>query len=171
MRLVAIALLLVAGVARAGGPHDFDGELGKWKTSLRLRAPLSGSSTWKELEGTSTVTPVLGGRANLVELVADGSGIHIEGASLRLYRPETQQWTLNFANAADGLLTVPMIGGFKDGRGEFYAQDTVKGRAVLVRFVVTPLSPDSWRFEQAFSDDGGRTWEANWIATDTRIKP
>jgi hypothetical protein len=167
----AIALLLLAlPLFAKDGQHDFDGEIGKWKTSLRLRLhPLSGSNEWKELEGTSIVTPLLGGRANLVELLVDGGGIHIEGVSLRLYRPDAQQWTLNYANMKDGQLTTPVIGGFKDGRGEFYGQDSLGGRAILVRFVISPLSKDSWHFEQAFSDDGGKTWETNWIATDTRI--
>jgi hypothetical protein len=68
------------------------------------------------------------------------------------------------------LLTTPTIGEFKNGRGEFYAQETLNGRAILVRFVIIMISPDSCRFEQAFSDDGGRTWELNWIAMDTRVK-
>jgi len=63
-----------------------------------------------------------------------------------------------------------MIGEFKNGRGEFYDQETLDGRAILVRFVISDITPDSCRFEQAFSDDGGRTWEVNWIATDTRVK-
>ncbi len=63
-----------------------------------------------------------------------------------------------------------MIGEFEDGRGEFYSQETLNGRAILARFVISEVTPDSCRFEQAFSDDGGRTWEVNWIATDTRMK-
>ena len=151
------------------GQHDFDFETGTWTTHLRrLRSPLSGASAWVEYEGTTVVRKVMGGRANLVELVVDGPAGRIEGLSLRLYEPKTRQWTLNFSNIADGLLTVPMIGGFRDGRGEFFAQDTFNGKPILVRFVITPTSPDSCRFEQAFSADGGKTWEVNWIATDTR---
>lgn len=89
--------------------------------------------------------------------------------SLRLYNPQSGQWNLNFANARGGTLMPPTIGGFRDGRGEFYNQETLDGRAILVRFVITPVDADTIRFEQAFSDDGGRTWEVNWIATDTRI--
>ena len=61
------------------------------------------------------------------------------------------------------------IGEFKNGRGEFYDQETYNGRAILVRFIITPVNPDLIKFEQAFSDDGGKTWEVNWIATDTRM--
>lgn len=151
------------------GQHDFDFEIGTWATHLRrLRTPLSGSTEWVEYEGTTVVREVLDGRANLVELKVEGPAGRIEGLSLRLYNPEARQWTLNFANIADGLLTEPMVGEFRDGRGEFHAQDTFKGRAILVRFLITVLSPDSCRFEQAFSADGGKTWEVNWIATDTR---
>lgn len=151
------------------GQHDFDFELGTWHTHLRrLVHPLTGSTTWVEMDGTTVVRKVWDGRANLVELVADGGGAHFEGMSLRLYNPEAHQWSLNFANAADGVLSTPTIGEFKDGVGEFYDQEQLRGRAILVRFLIRPLTPDSIRFEQSFSDDGGRTWELNWVATDTR---
>ena len=153
------------------GRHDFDFEIGTWKTQLRrLLRPLTGSTTWVEYEGVTVVRKVWGGRANLVELVADGPAGHFEGLSLRLYNPESRQWSLNFANANSGVLAQPTIGEFKNGRGEFYDQETLNGRAILVRFVISDITPNSCRFEQAFSDDGGKTWEVNWIATDTRVK-
>ena len=153
------------------GQHDFDFEIGTWKTHLRRRLrPLTGSNTWVEYEGTSVVKKVLNGKANLVELVVDGPAGHIEGLSLRLYNPEARQWSLNFANVNGGTLTPPSIGEFKNGRGEFFNQDTLNGRSILVRFVISDITPNSCRFEQSFSDDGGKTWEANWIATDTRVK-
>ena len=89
---------------------------------------------------------------------------------MRLYNPQARQWSLNFANINDGSLSTPAIGEFKDGRGEFYDQETYNGRAILVRFVITKVSNDVYRFEQSFSDDGGKTWEVNWIAVDTRSK-
>src|SRR5215207_1245179 len=109
-------------------------------------------------------------RANLVELVADGPAGHFEGLSLRLYNPESRQWSLNFAGGNSGAMSPPVIGAFKNGRGEFYGQETFNGRAIFVRFVISDITPDSCRFEQAFSDDGGKTWEVNWIAVDTRVK-
>ncbi len=157
--------------AQRDGQHDFDWEIGNWKTQLkRLQRPLSGSTTWLEYEGTTVVRKVLDGRANLVELKVDGAGGRIEGLSLRLYNPEARQWSLNFANVSNGMLTTPSIGEFKDARGEFYNQDTYQGRAILVRFVITKITDDSYRFEQSFSGDFGKTWEANWIAIDTRVK-
>src|SRR5438034_7396653 len=103
------------------GQHDFDFEIGTWKTHLkRLLHPLTGSTTWVEYEGTTIVRKVWNGRANLVELVADGPAGHFEGLSLRLYNPKTRQWTLNFSNSADGTLAQPTVGEFRDGRGEFY---------------------------------------------------
>jgi hypothetical protein len=168
----ALAQAPQAGVEPAAardGSHDFDSEIGEWTTHLkRLQHPLSGSTQWVEYDGTSTVKSLLGGRANVVELGVQGSAGRIEGLSLRLYEPESHQWTLNFANVADGHLTPPVIGEFRDGRGQFYAQDSFKGRAILVRFIISKLGTDSYRFEQAFSSDGGQSWEINWIATDTR---
>jgi len=153
------------------GQHDFDFEIGNWKTHLRrLLHPLTGSTTWVEYEGTTVVRKVWNGRANLVELVADGPAGHFQGLSLRLYNPTSHQWSLNFASSSGGVMSQPTIGGFKNGRGEFFNQETFNGRAIFVRFVISDITSNSCRFEQAFSDDGGKTWEVNWIATDTRVK-
>jgi hypothetical protein len=150
--------------------HDFDFEIGTWKTHVkRLLHPLTGSTSWVEMEGVTTVKQVWGGRANLVELAAEGPGGHFEGLSLRLYNPDTQKWSLNFASSGDGTITPPTIGEFKNGRGEFYNHESLNGRPILVRFVIFDITPTSCKFEQAFSADEGKTWEVNWIATDTRI--
>jgi len=154
------------------GQRDFDFEIGTWKTRLSvLKQPLTGSTTWVQYEGTTVVRKVWDGRANLVELEAEGPAGHIEALSLRLYNPQSRQWSLNFSNSRTGTLSPPSIGEFTaDGRrGAFYSQETLDGRAILVRFVITPVTPDSLRFEQAFSGDGGKTWELNWVATDTRV--
>jgi hypothetical protein len=153
------------------GQHDFDFEIGTWKTHVkRLVRPLTASTTWVELDGITVVRKVWNGRANLLELEADGPGGHFQGLNLRLYNPQSRQWSLNFVSSNDATLSQPTIGEFKDGRGEFFSQETLNGRAIYVRFVISDITPDSCRFEQAFSQDGGRTWEVNWIATDTRIK-
>ena len=156
--------------ADGDGQHDFDFEIGTWHTHLkRLQHPLTGSTSWIEYDGTSVIRKVWDGRANLVELEVDGPTGHIEGLSLRLYNPQSHQWTLNFASSAGGTMSVPTVGEFKNGRGEFYDQEPFNGRAILVRNVFSDIAANSYRFEQAFSDDGGKTWELNWIAVDTRI--
>jgi hypothetical protein len=164
-----VALHPFQALAQRDGQHDFDFDIGTWKTQLkRLQRPLTGSTTWLEYEGTTVVRKVFDGRANLVELKVDGPAGHFEGLSLRLYNPKARQWSLNFANINEGTLSTPTIGEFKDGRGEFYDQETYNGRAILVRFIITKVSNDVYRFEQSFSDDGAKTWEVNWIAVDTR---
>ena len=169
--ILFVAVQVLAQTNPRDGAHDFDFEIGTWKTQLRrLQRPLSGSTNWLEYEGTTVVSKVLDGRANLVELKVSGPAGRIEGLSLRLYDPEARQWSLNFANISNGQLTAPSIGAFKNGRGEFYNQDTYNGRAIFVRFVITKITDDQYRFEQSFSDDGGQTWEPNWIAIDTRVK-
>jgi hypothetical protein len=172
---LALAALVAANLVSAqplrDGQRDFDFEIGKWHTHLKRRLhPLTGSNTWVEMNGTTVVRKVWNGRANLVELTADGAGSHFEGLSLRLYNPQSHQWTLNFSNAGDGTLATPTVGEFHNGRGEFFDQETLNGRAIFVRFIISPAPPDSCHFEQSFSADGGKTWEVNWIADDTRIR-
>jgi hypothetical protein len=176
MGLVAPALSYAQAGPQASTPrdgaHDFDFEIGTWKTHVsRLVHPLTGSTTWVDYDGTTVVRKVWDGRANLVELEVSGPSGHIEALSLRLYNPEAHQWSLNFSNSSGGTLGVPTVGEFKNGRGEFYDQESLGARSILVRFVISPVSADECHFEQAFSSDGGKTWEVNWVATDTRVKP
>jgi len=118
-----------------------------------------------------TVRKIWDGRANLEEIEAGNDTMHLQGLTLFLYKPESHQWSQTFANMNDGTLSEPpLIGEFKEGRGEFYCQDTFNGRNILVRFVWSNITPDSHRVEQSFSDDGGKTWEPNFIANLTRVK-
>ena len=152
------------------GSHDFDFEIGRWETRLkRLVNPLSGSSKWVEYHGTSTVRPIWGGRANMVELEVEGEAGHIEGLALRLYDPTARQWSLNYSNSRSGTLSAPVVGEFVNGKGVFFGQETLNGRAILVRFVISQVTATTTHFEQAFSGDRGESWEVNWIADDTRM--
>jgi len=159
--------------AERDGQHDFDFELGTWKIHLkRLEHRLTGSTTWVEFDGTSVTRKVWGGRANLEEFETDGpAGGHIEGLTLRLYDPQTHQWSLYWATSKSGTIGPPMIGQFEDGRGEFYDTEPSgpNGRSILARFIWSKTDTNSPHFEQSFSDDGGKTWEVNWITDQTRV--
>lgn len=179
---IALALLFVSPTlpivaqdkpaAVRDGQYDFDFETGSWKTHLwRLQHPLTHSKDWVEYEGTTVVRKVWNGRANLVEVDVTGPAGHVEALSLRPYNPQSGQWSLNFANSRGGILAQPTIGEFRNGGGEFYDQEMINDRACLVRFVISDVKPGSCRFEQSYSEDGGKTWEVNWIAIDTRLQP
>lgn len=155
--------------AQLDGQRDFDFEFGTWDVTIRrLLNPLVGSDEWVVLDGVSTVQKIWSGRANLGELNVEGEGVRIQGLSLRLYNPETRQWSIRWASSRDGELGEPMIGGFKSGRGEFYNQELFGGRSIFVRFIFSDITPNSFRLEQAFSADGGKNWEPNWIADFSR---
>jgi hypothetical protein len=157
--------------AVVAGQHDFDFDFGAWRThSSRLLHPLTGSTTWVDMDGTTVVRKVWDGRANLAEYKADGSAGHIELLSLRWFNPTTQEWNLDFATPSVGTLGIPGVGAFKNGRGDFYDLEPINGKSVLVRFSIWRITPDTAQSEQAFSDDGGKTWEVNWINRYTRLK-
>jgi hypothetical protein len=154
------------------GQHDFDFELGTWKIHLkRLVQPLTGSSTWVQSDGTSVTRKLWDGRAQLEQFETDNPTTgHIEGLTLRLYNPESHQWSLYWASGKDGVLGIPPnIGEFKNGRGEFYDQELYQGKAIFVRLVWSGITPNSAHSEQSFSGDGGKTWEVNWITDQTRV--
>jgi hypothetical protein len=151
------------------GQHDFDFDLGTWKTrSSRLLHPLTGSTTWADMDGFTVVSKVWDGRANLAEYKADGPAGHVQLLSLRWFNPATHEWNLDFATPGVGTLGIPGVGQFKNGRCDFYDYELIKGKNMLVRFSIWRISPDTAQSEQAFSDDGGKTWEVNWINKYTR---
>jgi hypothetical protein len=174
-RLLLLAFVFVlqaipgsAAPAVPDGQHDFDFQFGTWSVHVkRLLHPLSGSTSWAQYDGTHVVSKVWGGRANLGVLEIDGPSGHVEGQSLRLYNPQTHQWSFTFAQSGEGTMGPPMIGEFKGGHGEFFNQETYDGRAVLVRNITSDITPTTYRDEYAYSADGGKTWETNWIATFT----
>jgi hypothetical protein len=184
-RVILAALISVSGAATSAqteqppkataperdGSRDFDPLLGTWKYHLRRRVdPLTGSNKWIDLEGTGVCRKVWDAGAQIDQIVVDGGGTHIEGLTLRTYNPQTHLWSLHWANRRDGKLDVPQIGRFKDGHGEFFALDMYYGKSVIVRFDWTGLNTSSPHFEQSFSEDGGRTWEVNWITDQVRVK-
>jgi hypothetical protein len=155
------------------GQRDFDWEIGAWNTEVRVLAdPLSETEDeWLPFKGTSVVRPLLDRRANVVELKVAGANGRIEALNMRLYEPQAKRWSLTFVNIGDGLLTPAVHGGFRDRVGEFYGDDQLGGRPIKVRFLIHRQGPDQAKFEQAFSADGGVSWETNWVAVDRRIDP
>lgn len=152
------------------GQHDFDFNFGTWKTHIRrLEHPLSGSTTWATMEGTVTVLKIWGGAGQVEDIEADGSGGHWSGMTVFLYNPQSRQWSQTFAGKSDGTLEPPIIGEFKNGRGELFGQDSFNGRSILVRGVWSDISANAHKFEQSFSADGGKTWEVNFTGTLERI--
>jgi hypothetical protein len=164
-----VLCLSLTGSAPPDHQHDFDFEFGSWKAHLRVRQRLSNEDTWTELDGTSVVRKIWDGRGNAGELEVGNASAHIEGLTLRLYNPRTQQWNIYWSNAKDGAISgPPMFGQFNNGRGEFFGTDTSNGATIYARFVFSDVTPTSFKLEQSFSADGGRTWVANWVATFTR---
>jgi hypothetical protein len=151
-------------VASSKISHDFDWNFGTWRTHIRrLLHPLSGSTQWVAYDGVVTVRPLLGGAANVEEVEADGPN-HIELLDVRTFDPRSHQWIENQAYGATNALGQPAFGTFTNGRGVFYDVETFNGRTVLVRQTFFDIAPSSYAFEQAFSSDGGRTWEPNFRA-------
>jgi hypothetical protein len=164
------AAAATATPAQRDGQHDFDFEAGRWKIHLkRLVHPLTGSRTWVEFDGTSMTRMLWDGHAQIEEFETASTADHIEGLTLRTYNPESHQWRLYWANSKDGLLAVPQIGQFKNGQGEFYAQDIFNGKSIFIRFIWSKTNSNTPHFEQSFSEDGGKTWEVNWITDQTRV--
>jgi hypothetical protein len=169
--VLAVSLAIPAAEAKtlSDGQSDFDFLFGRWKVhNRRLRERLKGSTTWDEFEGTVVARPVWGGKGNIDEYEAVGPAGPIQGLTLRLFDPRSRQWSIHWSTSATGVLDTPMIGSFKDGRGEFYDQEMFEGRSIYVRFIWSRMTPTACRWEQAFSADGGQTWETNWIMDFTR---
>ena len=157
----------------SAGEHDFDFELGAWTIHRRrLERPLSGSHNWVESAGAlHLVRKVWGGRASLAEFRLEAPSPHFAGSLLHLYNPQSHQWSLYWASAEDGSVAAPLVGEFRNGRGEFFNQESFQSRAIFVRVVYSDITRNWFRTERFYSTDGGATWELNAVDSFTRREP
>lgn len=151
------------------GQHDFDFLVGRWKLhNRRLSNPLSGSHAWHEFAGVSRATAIWGGRGVLEFVRFDVPNHTIDGLGIHFYDARTGQWSQYWATAANGLSPIPNVGSFNAGGvGVLVDHEVVKGRPIMTRYRWTH-GPDTAHWEQAFSQDGGKTWEVNWTTDYTR---
>src|SRR5262249_897448 len=126
---------------------------------------------WYEFDSTIVARPVWGGKANMDEFEGDAPTGHIEGMTIRTYNPKTHEWSLYWANQANGEISMPpTVGKFVNGRGEFFDMENWNGRTILVRYTWLVPTANTTHWEQAFSVDGGKTWETNWVIEAERVK-
>ncbi len=149
---------------RPPGARDFDFLIGEWKIrNRRVTERLVGADTWEAFDATLSVRPILDGLGNVDEFKAHWHGKRIEALTLRVFNPQTQEWSLYWVDSLTAVVQPPVVGRFRDGRGEFFTRDTHEGTPVLVRFVWSDITEDSVKWEQAFSTDEGEIWETNWV--------
>jgi hypothetical protein len=152
-------------------PADFDFFVGEWAVEhKRLKARLVSSNEWEYFKGRCSMHKTLGGYGNIDDNVLELPAGTYRAVTIRSFDPKSRTWSIWWLDArTPGLLDVPVVGSFKDGVGTFLANDTLSGQPIVVRFVWTLPQPDSPRWEQAFSPDGGKTWEVNWIMNFRRL--
>lgn len=152
------------------GRADFDFFIGSWTLQNRcLREWLKGSTSWEEFRGASVVRKILGGLGHIEEVTMERASGAAEELVVRLFDPQTRQWSIYEADSGSGFDLRPVIATFKDGRMEGHAYTPWEGKYIFRRVVWSEITAASFHWEQAFSADGGSTWETNWIADFVRI--
>lgn len=150
------------------GPKDFDFWMGKWRgKNRRLRERLTGCTQWDELASTIVAQPLMNGLGNVDENHFDHEGGFI-GVSIRLFDRATQRWSIYWVSDRSGVLEPPVVGSFSGNVGTFYGTDVLRGEPIRVRYVWSRVDTPTPRWEQAFSNDGGETWETNWVMEFSR---
>lgn len=159
----------IATDAPPDGRNDFDFFLGTWNShQRRLKEWMTGCQEWDDLTGVSVAQKVLGGLGHMDEITMETATGPVRGLTLRIFEPKTQLWSIYWVDSKHAILEAPMVGRFQNGVGAFYNREIFDGRNIFSRFLWTSSGPDHCRWEQAFSTDGGRTWETNWTADFTR---
>ena len=156
----------------AAGVHDFDFLVGEWRAHHSLlKDRLADCHEWIEFDGTLSMRTTMGGAGNVDDNVVNKPGGSYRAMGVRAYDSKTDQWAIWWVDGRNpfGDLDPPVKGRFQDGIGTFYADDTFRGKPVRVRFVWSQITPTSAHWEQAFSPDGGKTWEVNWRTDLTRV--
>jgi len=156
--------------AKNDGRSDFDFLIGSWKVYHRtLRQRLKGSTEWVEFDGDMANRKILNGIGNMDENIIYSPTGPVHAIALRLFNPNSGEWSIYWSTNSTGILDVPVIGGFKDGQGKFFTQEIFEGQHIYNRFIWSKITPNSCRWEQAFSHDGGKIWETNWIMEFERV--
>ncbi|MFZ1701248.1 MAG: hypothetical protein WBO10_14895 [Pyrinomonadaceae bacterium] len=142
---------------------DFDFAIGDWIVKhRRLKDRLVGCDEWVEFDGTMSTRKILGGAGNLEDNFLDLPGDPYRAIALRSFNAKDSQWSIWWLDGRNPTnLDVPVLGGFADGTGLFFAKDQLDGQPIVVRFTWI-VSDENPRWEQAFSNDEGSTWETNW---------
>jgi hypothetical protein len=188
---LAVALLVVAIVSMAplhssqdppkppqarenlANLHDFDFLVGQWQVRhRRLKERLAGSHEWIEFDGTLSMRQFMDGRVNVDDDVFNVPGGAWRGVALRAYDPKSARWSIWWVDSRNpsANLDPPMKGQFENSIGTFYADDTLRGKPIKVRFIWSHKTPSTARWEQAYSPDGGKTWETNWTQELRRVR-
>ncbi|HEX4157934.1 MAG TPA: hypothetical protein VHY79_05620 [Rhizomicrobium sp.] len=180
-----VAASLACGIGFAAAPatgetsmttdahvHDFDFLIGKWRVHHhRLKERLAGSTEWVEFEGTLDMRPTMDGQGNVDDTVIDLPSGAYRAMGIRGYDPKTQTWAIWWLDARNPhTIEPPVVGNFENGIGTFAGDDTFNGKPIKVRFVWSAITPTSAHWEQAFSPDGGKSWETNWVMDITRVQ-
>ena len=152
--------------------HAFDLFFGSWHVKhRRLKERLAGSSEWIDFDGTSEMWPVLGGPGNMDDNIFNFPPGPFRGVAVRAFDPASKTWAIWWLDSRyPTKIDVPVVGSFKDGIGTFLADDTFNGKPIKVRFIWSRITRTSREWEQAFSPDGGKSWETNWTSSFTRVK-
>jgi hypothetical protein len=151
------------------GRADFDFFIGSWDSQhQKLKERLKSCHEWEEFTGVTVAQKLLGGLGNMDEITMETAVGPVRGVTLRLFDPKSQLWSIYWADSKSATLLTPMVGRFQQGVGEFYDRETFDGQSIFSRFIWTSSDADHCRWEQAFSADGGRTWETNWTTDFTR---
>jgi hypothetical protein len=158
--------------ADLSGLHDFDWLIGEWRVQhRRLKERLANNTEWVEFDGACVNFPLMDGRGNVDDNRINIPGDHYRGVGLRSYDPKTGLWAIWWVDSRTphGAVDPPVKGKFVNGVGTFYADDTLRGKPIRVRFIWSQITPTSAHWEQAFSPDGGKTWEVNWTMEFKRV--
>ncbi|MEQ1818527.1 MAG: DUF1579 domain-containing protein [Terricaulis sp.] len=149
--------------------HDWDWLVGSWNVRHhRLKERLAGSTEWVEFDGTCTMVPTLNGFGNMDDNWLDISTGAYRAMGIRAFNPETRLWSIWWFDERFQTIDQPVRGSFENGIGRFEADDTFNGQPIRVYFQWSEITANSARWEQAFSTDGGATWEVNWWMRFTR---
>jgi hypothetical protein len=156
--------------AENDGRHDFDFLIGTWKVHHHsLKQRLKGSTEWVEFDGDMVSRKLINGLGNMDENILHTDTGPVYAIALRLFNPASKEWSIYWSTNRTGTLDVPVIGSFQDGRGEFYSQEIFEGRHIYSRFIWSKITENSAQWEQAFTEDGAKTWETNWIMEFERV--
>lgn len=150
--------------------RDFEWLAGGWNVRhRRLETRLANDTRWEEFNGTCECWLTMNGHGTCDDNVLELPSGRYRAMGIRAFDPSTGKWAIWWLDERyPDRIEPPVYGSFANGVGRFEGDDVFNGQPIRVYFQWSEITATTARWEQAFSTDGGATWEVNWVMHFTR---
>ena len=148
--------------------RQFDFWIGNWNIDQEI---IQKDGSWLKTKARDSVFSILKGCAIEEHWHGDvkffWAGMKetkpLEGFSIRYYDTNKKKWHIKWMDNFNPKLGDGMTGNFKNGKGQFFHENTTKKGTQISRITFSDIADNSVHWDLSLSRDNGKTWTKIWI--------